>query len=127
MSLEIADRIRSRREALGLSRAALGRVLGVTGQAIANWESGARQVSLELVGQLAAALHTTPHELIGSQQTAPIDPGVLAQALACLDSVAATLGVPLSHDQRARILSFLYSTGGALPAEDVLALCRLVA
>ena len=126
MSLLLADKIKARREELGLSKASLGRAVGVTGQAISLWESGARQISLDVLGQLAAALGVNPQELLPGPEIAPIDPRILALSLISLDSVAPSLSATLSNEQKAKIIAFIYGKGGEAPKEEVLALCRLV-
>ncbi len=123
MPLLLADKIRARREELGLSKASLGRAVGVTGQAVSLWEAGARQVSLEVLAQLASALHVEPHDLLSKSQITQIDPAILAKSLASFEAVEAL--TELTIGQKAKVIAFIYSKGGVVSSSDALALCRL--
>lgn len=54
--MHISERIFSRRSALGLSKAALGKAIGITGVSIGKWESGLNQPKGRYLNDLAAAL-----------------------------------------------------------------------
>jgi transcriptional regulator with XRE-family HTH domain len=49
--------LRAKRKARGLSLAALGRILGVSHQAVSRWEQGHTVPSTDLLPRLATALH----------------------------------------------------------------------
>ncbi|EOD56726.1 MULTISPECIES: S24 family peptidase [Aeromonas] len=54
--MHISERIFSRRSALGLSKAALGKAIGITGVSVGKWESGLNQPKGRYLNDLAAAL-----------------------------------------------------------------------
>lgn len=62
---DIGQRIKSRREDLGLTPFELAIKSGVQEQNIRNWESGRRVMSTEFLVPLARALGVTPNELLG--------------------------------------------------------------
>ena len=69
MSLDIAQRIKSRRKAQGLSQEALADACGVGQSTVANWEGGGhipRQASLK---KIASALDTDEVWLLSGEQT----------------------------------------------------------
>lgn len=57
MSNELGEEICRLREQAGLSKAALGRVLGVSGAAISQWEAGVTKPSPKSLAEFARALH----------------------------------------------------------------------
>ena len=57
-------KMRKRRDKLKISRAALGREIGVDGQTVYRWEIGDRSPSLHHVDQIAAVLGIRPQELV---------------------------------------------------------------
>jgi transcriptional regulator with XRE-family HTH domain len=61
----MADRIRSLREARGMTQTALAQVVGVTRAAVSQWESGlVANIKLQTFLKLCEALHTDPQYLI---------------------------------------------------------------
>jgi len=73
MEIQIGRRIRELREAKGLSQAALAQELGVSPVTVYRWESGAREISLTLLGQVAAVLDAEPSDFFPKAQ-APLFP-----------------------------------------------------
>ena len=65
----ICDRIRYYRERLGMERKALAAALGVTGNAISNWENGRTRPDINLIPHICAALSVSPYQLF--DMTAP--------------------------------------------------------
>ena len=64
--MSIGEKIKERREALGLTLEAVGAELGVHRSTILRYESGDTQrISLPVIEQLAAILKTTPSYLMG--------------------------------------------------------------
>ena len=57
--------LRKIRTEKGITQTALAETVGVTGQAICNYEVGIREPNLETLRNLAAALEVTVDELIG--------------------------------------------------------------
>lgn len=71
-SLEFGRRVRRRRHALGLSQLAFSDVVGLHFTYISDVELGRRNVTLETILRLAAALGIDPAELV--QGLLPADP-----------------------------------------------------
>lgn len=70
--MEIRDRIRRRREELGLSLEDVARVLGVNRSTVYRYETNEiGRLSVETLGPLAAALHCTPAYLMGLEEKEP--------------------------------------------------------
>lgn len=66
MNPNIAKRISLRRRQLGMSQSDLAAAIGVTKQAISNYEKGIRTPDFELLEYMTDALHTNLGYLIGS-------------------------------------------------------------
>src|SRR3546814_719114 len=125
--MPLADQIRARREQLGLSKAALGRAVGVTGQAVSMWESGARSIPLDTLERIAGALGTSAVQLQGGNDSGHISHVVLAASLESLEAATPLPSVALTVQQRANVLCYIYEKGGSVSASEVVALIRLVA
>lgn len=73
--MTIGQRIRERRDELGLSQRDLGRRLGLSsevgGVAVARWEAGTRTPNLESVRKLASALRVSWVWLVEEPAQAP--------------------------------------------------------
>jgi transcriptional regulator with XRE-family HTH domain len=69
--VEFGDRIRARRQALGLSQEALALRAGINRTYIASLEAGRRNPSLELISKLARALETDAGKLVRRLQEVP--------------------------------------------------------
>lgn len=78
----MGKRIKIARERLKpkLTQAKLGEALGLTGQAVSNWERGEDHPSAELIAQLKAELKVT-YKWLHEGPGAPPDPGSLEVAL----------------------------------------------
>ena len=79
---EFADRVRSRREELGLSQEALAHEAQINRTYIAALETGRRNSSLDLMGRLARALQCDLADLVHGLQDLPgrRDPGPARRA-----------------------------------------------
>ena len=66
----LSDRIRSLREARGLEQKALAARLGVTANAVSNWENGRSRPDLNLLPALCRALGVTLYGLFGLESPA---------------------------------------------------------
>lgn len=67
--MEFKDRVKNRREALGLSQAELAEIMGYKSRASINKiEKGERNLKQSQLVQLAKALHTTPLWLLGVEK-----------------------------------------------------------
>ncbi|MCT8972862.1 helix-turn-helix domain-containing protein [Microbaculum marinisediminis] len=66
-----ADRVKSAREAAGLSTAQVARRLGVTTRTLASWENGRSAPRANRLFMLAGVLDVTPTWLIGGEGTVP--------------------------------------------------------
>lgn len=75
-SIEFGQRVRERRHALGLSQLAFSDVVGLHFTYISDVELGRRNVTLETILRLAAALHVDPAELV--RGLLPADPTLQA-------------------------------------------------
>lgn len=74
--MEPGDRVKARRGELGLSQRKLGERCGISGSAIAQWESGQTKLSSESLMLVAKALETTPEWIMSGeskQSTAAAD------------------------------------------------------
>ena len=73
----VGQRMRARREALGMSQAQLGALVGVSAPTISGQESADRQVDLDHMDRVAAALGVSVPYLVGgasdevADETAP--------------------------------------------------------
>ena len=103
MSLTVAERIRSRREALGISQEELARRLGYRSRtSVTKIESGARTLRQQNIKPLADALETTPSYIMGWEEGSAADPEYPSAAAAgrkipLLGSVAC--GTPILAEQ----------------------------
>jgi len=71
----IGDRIKARRETLGLRQEDVGDVLGVNKSTIMRYESGGvRKIKLPMLEKLAFALKTTPEYLLGKSDNVYVLP-----------------------------------------------------
>ncbi len=62
------DLIRTRRKELGYTAASLANQLGITTQAVVNWESQGRSPSKALLPKIAAVLGLRVEELLGATE-----------------------------------------------------------
>lgn len=60
VDIEVGRRIRTRRQALGMSQEKLGEALGITFQQIQKYEKGANRVGASRLAQIADALDVPP-------------------------------------------------------------------
>ena len=59
----VCERVRFYRERMGIEQKELARMIGVTGNAVSNWENGRGRPDLNLIPALCEALHITMYEL----------------------------------------------------------------
>lgn len=63
--MKTATKIKELREAAGLSQRKLGDLIGVSGAAVAQWETGENRPSLPNLEKLAEVLETTTDAILG--------------------------------------------------------------
>lgn len=63
--MKTATKIKELREAAGLSQRKLGDLIGVSGAAVAQWETGENRPSLTNLEKLAEVLETTTDAILG--------------------------------------------------------------
>lgn len=74
-SMDIAQRIRNARTKRGLTQADLAKALGLTPQAISNYESGKRDLKQSVLVDIAHALDTDVFELMGYDPSGMVTEG----------------------------------------------------
>ena len=67
----ICERIRYYRENLGMERKVLAAALGVTGNAISNWETGRTRPDINLIPKICEALFISPYQLFDMESPHP--------------------------------------------------------
>lgn len=67
----LCERIRFFRERAGMEQKALAKQIGVTGNAISNWENGRGRPDINLLPDICSALHVTMYDLFDME-----DPGI---------------------------------------------------
>ena len=63
------ERLKARREALGLSQSDLARSVGLTPQAVSAYENGVRRASGDVIAAIADALDCSADYLLGRTET----------------------------------------------------------
>ena len=64
--MEMKDKIKQRREELGLTLEEVGNIVGVGKSTVRKWETGdIANMRRDKIAKLAVALHTTPAYLLG--------------------------------------------------------------
>ena len=61
----VCERVRFFRERMGVEQKELAKMIGVTGNAVSNWENGRGRPDLNLIPELCEALHITMYDLFG--------------------------------------------------------------
>ena len=61
----VCERVRFFRERMGIEQKELAKMIGVTGNAVSNWENGRGRPDLNLIPELCEALHITMYDLFG--------------------------------------------------------------
>ena len=59
----VCERIRFYREAIGMERSAFANAIGVTGNAVSNWETGRTRPDINLIPRICDALSISPYQL----------------------------------------------------------------
>jgi len=78
--MTVGERIKALRESKNMTMARLGEAVGVTSQAVWNWESGAnRGPSRDVLPRLAFTLGVTVDELLRDDEQAPVVTKIIAQ------------------------------------------------
>jgi transcriptional regulator with XRE-family HTH domain len=67
----VGQRVRQLRMQIGLSQQQIGEALGISFQQIQKYEKGTNRLSAGRLIELAVALNTTPHDLLGYDDDAP--------------------------------------------------------
>lgn len=70
--MDLASRVRLRREALGLSQEQLAQRMGYSSRTSINKIENGRACTQKIIARLAVALNTTPAYLMGWEETSPI-------------------------------------------------------
>ena len=83
-SIETGARIAAQRKAKGLTQKQVADALHITDKAVSKWECGKNFPDLTLLESLAAALDTTPAELLGLNEKSE-DEALAAAAVLCQD------------------------------------------
>lgn len=103
----LPERLRQLRKQAGLSQKALAERLGISGPAIAQWETGRHRPDTRWLPKLASLLNCQPSDLRPDlfQHSAIIEPKVLGStpAVAAVSSPANSLSAPLDMTDRADI------------------------
>lgn len=73
---QFAERLRKTRDRQGLSQRDLAERSGLTPAAISQLESGQREPTFSTIVRLAAALKTSPNDLMGIGDTEALDPSL---------------------------------------------------
>lgn len=80
--MEFGSIVRAQREARGMSRKALGLLVGVTDTQIFRIETGARAPSLDLFRRLVRELDIPPSDAVSADMPSPSpEPAALSEAL----------------------------------------------
>lgn len=127
----VGDRVRERREALGVKVKDLAKAAGIKPTALSELESGRTKTSKSL-HRLATALGVTVEWLAGEDAKPPVrrvygplDVGLLAE---CIEEVEAqTTGMALSPQQKAEIVASCYEAETKQARAAILRLVRRVA
>lgn len=67
----VCERIRYYREKMGVERKSLAAMLGVTGNAISNWETGRTRPDINLIPKICEALFISPYQLFDMESPRP--------------------------------------------------------
>jgi transcriptional regulator with XRE-family HTH domain len=107
----VADQIKDRREAQGMSQQQLAERIGETQSTIARMESGRRTISVDELFKVAVALDVAPVHLLAASfrgDSVPLLPGKLRlkpmEARAWIRGHAPIAGVPLEFDAVQRFM-----------------------
>lgn len=76
--IRLGAAVRSRREALGVTQAHLGKALGVTFQQVQKYERGSNRIAAAALAKIATTLDTTASELLGEPAMDADQPGARA-------------------------------------------------
>jgi repressor LexA len=92
MTMSFGTRLREQREGLGLTQGELGRLLGVTGSAVGNYETGGSFPKADILYRIFDVLHCQPNILfqdemtsLGSDQATPEEMEKLIETYRALD------------------------------------------
>lgn len=67
-NIDLGSRIKSIRHNLCITQKQLAQDLNVSQTAIALWESGKREISIDMIEKIATVFHITPTQLLGWEQ-----------------------------------------------------------
>ena len=105
--MHISERIFSRRSALGLSKAALGKAIGITGVSIGKWESGLNQPKGRYLNDLAAALGVSVNWLLTGTDGVSDTPGEFRLELVNKVDFSNVESAVIPQGRRVPILSYV--------------------
>lgn len=103
--MEMKDKIKQRREELGLTLEEVGNIVGVGKSTVRKWETGdIANMRRDKIAKLAVALHTTPAYLLGYDEVEKTaDPKV--DGLSPLEARLMELVRRLTDDQKKMLLA----------------------
>ena len=82
------ERLKTLRQAKGLTQEELAKRIGVTKQTISNWENGNITPALDVLITLVEFFHTTPNGMLGYQNPFTIDvSGLSEQEIAHIEMI----------------------------------------
>lgn len=82
------ERLKTLRQAKGLTQEELAKRIGVTKQTISNWENGNITPALDVLITLVEFFHTTPNGMLGYQDPFTIDvSGLSEQEIAHIEMI----------------------------------------
>ncbi len=121
----ICSRIKSFREALGFEQKAFAAAIGVTANAVSNWECGRSRPDLNLIPAICGALHISLYELYGE---APPADTLTARERALVDGYRRlSLGNQYAVDRAVETLRFVQSVSGQPEMRELLYFSRSLA
>lgn len=116
VNVAIGARLRRHREACGLSRAALGQVLGVSPQQIQKYENGGNRIPAARLAVIAEILDHNVQDFYTDEEDGPVFSGEDAARMTRRRMIARTVErlETMPEDMRAQILALIRS---AVPEE----------
>jgi transcriptional regulator with XRE-family HTH domain len=132
MEIQVGERIRELRAEKGLSQADLARKLGVSPVTVYRWEGGTREISLTMLGQVAAVLDAELSEFFPKAQASLFQPEEeqrrdKEETTVHLDPLELRGGMPAVRAKLQRILHLLEDAKTDEAVEEVKNLLQRVA
>ena len=125
---DIGTIIKEKRKELGLSQADLARSMGLTQGAISHWEVNERRPKLEEISKLCSILKTDFNSFnVHEPYFLPtLNVELLANAIEKLETALETKYKTLTSEQKAKLISHIYSSENEISNKEILALLQLV-